>query len=547
MQVAYGLTYGKLPIPMKTGYSFLGWYTEQENGIKIENNTKVELTNNQTLYAHWKEITPVKGSLAELLINKANDNSITDYNSGNKAEMYTFKQEATEQTQALTEYRYIGKSPNNYINFNDEIWRIIGVFTVENENGEQEQRIKIVRNTLMQIAWDKNKTSEWPSSTLSILLNQGDYYQKKGNNSTNGLSELSRAQISKAKWYLGSTELEYNISGEEYYNFERGSKTCLSTGKCNSERSISTFQNVGLMYPSDYVYTYAYGVNEVCYTNVSRCYQSDGNANMGWLYKYGYNQWLITHYAGYSSFAMAIDNDGRVDYGYETSRTSDNFEHPISAFPTVYLKSTVQIKEGDGSKDNPYHLKKPDYYIVGFDSMGGINTINEKEVYIDSPYGDLPVPTKDGYSFLGWYTESERGELITSDTILKETHNHTLYAHWKKLPFNITNDNYYFNLKDNTFTSNNQGKGGTTAKTTITFTESNPDGLTINWSVDSEASYDKLTITYNGTKKVNAVSGTGKSGKFTINNISIGDIITFEYVKDSSADKGTDTATITIS
>lgn len=47
-------TYGDLPIPTRSGYSFLGWYTKKEGGEKIENSTKVTTTNDQILYARWE-------------------------------------------------------------------------------------------------------------------------------------------------------------------------------------------------------------------------------------------------------------------------------------------------------------------------------------------------------------------------------------------------------------------------------------------------------------------------------------------------------------
>ena len=47
-------SYGYLPIPTKDGYKFLGWYSEKENGIKIESTTLYNNTNE--LYAYWGKI-----------------------------------------------------------------------------------------------------------------------------------------------------------------------------------------------------------------------------------------------------------------------------------------------------------------------------------------------------------------------------------------------------------------------------------------------------------------------------------------------------------
>ena len=52
-QITYGDTYGELPIPTKEGHTFIGWYTEETNGTKIESTTKFTLTTDQTIYAHY--------------------------------------------------------------------------------------------------------------------------------------------------------------------------------------------------------------------------------------------------------------------------------------------------------------------------------------------------------------------------------------------------------------------------------------------------------------------------------------------------------------
>lgn len=52
--VTAGKKYGKLPTPSRKGYKFLGWYTQPKKGTKIKSSTKVKISENQTLYAHWK-------------------------------------------------------------------------------------------------------------------------------------------------------------------------------------------------------------------------------------------------------------------------------------------------------------------------------------------------------------------------------------------------------------------------------------------------------------------------------------------------------------
>ena len=52
--VVYGQKYGELPNASRTGYTFTGWFTEENGGIEITNKTTANITaSNHTLYAHW--------------------------------------------------------------------------------------------------------------------------------------------------------------------------------------------------------------------------------------------------------------------------------------------------------------------------------------------------------------------------------------------------------------------------------------------------------------------------------------------------------------
>ncbi|MEZ3486072.1 MAG: leucine-rich repeat protein [Lachnospiraceae bacterium] len=53
--VIYNDKYHKLPTPTRTGYKFLGWYTEKEAGEKIESDTIVSAKASHILYAHWEK------------------------------------------------------------------------------------------------------------------------------------------------------------------------------------------------------------------------------------------------------------------------------------------------------------------------------------------------------------------------------------------------------------------------------------------------------------------------------------------------------------
>ena len=257
---------------------------------------------------------------AELLINKANDASITDYNAGNKGEMYTFTHEATEQTEALTDYRYIGNTPNNYITFNNETWRIIGVI---------EGRIKIIKDeSIGDFAWDSGDTNDWTTSSLQQTLNNGTGSWK--------LSEEASNQVDTVTWYLGGSSTTSGQSAPTYYAFERG--TTVYSG-----RPTSWSGKVGLMYPSDYIYTYAYGVDDTCYNDGNNCHT--GTPSNGWLYNSAY-QWMLSPLSGYSFGVFSVRSTGSVG--------SVDIANTSGVRPVVYLKSDVAISNSKGTIEDPY-------------------------------------------------------------------------------------------------------------------------------------------------------------------------------------------------
>ena len=80
--------------------------------------------------------------------------------------------------------RFIGAAPENYVWFNDELWRIIGVMNnIDNGSGKKEARLKIIRNeSIGEYSWDNKAngtgssegiygSNDWTDSALQIVLN----------------------------------------------------------------------------------------------------------------------------------------------------------------------------------------------------------------------------------------------------------------------------------------------------------------------------------------------------------------------------------------
>ena len=114
-----------------------------------------------------------------------------------------------------------------------------------------------------------------------------------------------------------------------------------------------------------------------------------------------------------------VDSNGRVSgVGEGTTmvyaRATDGSGQVASCEVDVYAPTTP----------TPTPDKK---YTVTFDSQGGSHV--SSQTVKEGTTISLPTPTRDGYKFLGWYTEATGGSKVTSLTVTK---NVTLYAHWEK-------------------------------------------------------------------------------------------------------------------
>ena len=276
--------------------------------------------------------------------------------------------------------RYIGANPNNYVTFNNELWRIIGVFNnIDNGTGTIETRLKIIRNEpIGEYSWDNKPdgtgssinwagSNNWSDSRLMMLLNPGyeepnsPIYEYEGSLYYNGKSGTcytgrdratvscdftdtglksieAKEMIGNAIWNLGRSSTYDDVTASMFYEKERGTKSKW-TGK------------IALMYPSDYGYATSGGSTtnrETClntalynWDNYDDCYNND------WLYKSRTYQWTLTSYSSTVNSVFYVD-DGLVSY--------NNTHHTNGVSPALYLNSNVKISGGEGTEESPYTL-----------------------------------------------------------------------------------------------------------------------------------------------------------------------------------------------
>ena len=90
------------------------------------------------------------------------------------------------------------------------------------------------------------------------------------------------------------------------------------------------------------------------------------------------------------------------------------------------VKNLTTINEGTVTLYANWTANK---HTVTFDAGEGAVSEPTKEVTFDQPYGTLPIPTREGHNFVGWYLGDT---LITENIEVTVDEDHTLTAHWEK-------------------------------------------------------------------------------------------------------------------
>ena len=264
--------------------------------------------------------------------------------------------------------RYYGSDPNNYVRFNNELWRIIGVFG---------NNVKLVRSEkLGYLSWDSSEESinegrgvnEWSTSALKNYLNTMYYggtsitcYKGTSNATTTcptgSLNEESKALIDNHIWNTGAVNWNdvYNSTTSsydtvEFYKAERGSvngKICTSGDWCNDTvtRTTEWTGYIALPYITDYAY--ASSEND-CNTKMvqSPTYKCKNN---NWMQRSTWAWYLSPYAVAAGAFDVwDVNSNGSVSNG--TAANSN------AVAPSIYLKSNVLIDSGNGTSSDPYIL-----------------------------------------------------------------------------------------------------------------------------------------------------------------------------------------------
>ncbi len=323
--------------------------------------------------ASWKGKITLSAEYKEMPTANLSGKKVSIVESGDG--LYAVSHEELEELVAewnKIEYRYAGADPDNYVEFNNEIWRIIGLVNVKTATGV-EQRIKIVRtNGIKEQKSIGNyyfdiSSNIWTTSMLNDLLN--DIYYKSeigtcftseissecdfntGTDLPKGLDETARNMIDKEViWNLGGwTNSE--ITAKQFYEKERGATVngYDTPTEWSNNTDNSHHNGIGLIYPSDYGYAVGGTDRKSCLMKNLYNY-SENNCNISNWLKPSSNLWTLSPYNSYyNSTTFIVNSSGDINFDY----TSSTYE----VYPVVYLTTSTKILDGNGTIDEPYQLQ----------------------------------------------------------------------------------------------------------------------------------------------------------------------------------------------
>ncbi|MBR2259230.1 MAG: BspA family leucine-rich repeat surface protein [Blautia sp.] len=420
----YGTGIGELPSAARKGYFFDGWYTKRIGGIKIDEESIVDQS---TYYAHW---IPISYTLI-LNANGADPEDVTvnlDY-----SEPYTLPKDGY--------YR--------------EGYKLEGWNTRRNGKGYSYAAGDTIQKLSSEDGAVITLYAEWKELGYSILFDSlgGSAIPGRDIQAGHALGTLyspAKDGFTFLGWFTqaegGIQATAYTVPTEDTTYYAHWAKNPTLTFISNGDTP-------------DYVKTVNYNspigqlptASKENYTFIGWFTQNEGGEQVTPSTR------AIHDTSYYAHWGLMLNFDpmgGRIT----EEAASDGM---IAADPTAFLVESMPTVQKDGyTLDGWYsdplngnrvelgdsvdltqgstlyaHWVPAESVTLTYDPNGGslpAGTVNPVEYYVGQEIFNLPVPTKYGCAFTGWFTDAEEGEPIAQGTVITE--DLTLYAHWNNAP-----------------------------------------------------------------------------------------------------------------
>ena len=406
-----------LPTLTKAGYKFDGWYTQKTGGTKVD--TPYMPTSDITLYAHW---TAEKSKLT------VNPNGGT-WDENTNAQDFTQDINTTKEIENPI-------APNGY--------------TVKfDANGGNATQTQLVQSKTFD-KWTLTGAGSFAGTTYTFGDKDGTLTANyKDGNIT--LPSATKSGATFKGWYTAKTDGTKVGDAGTIYNAT--SDVTLYAQWEEQKYTLTIDPNGGTIGGSTDKKTEQGGYNSTTEvetptapTKYKVTLDNDGQTTdimqtttfAGWQVKSGSG--TISN----STYTFGTDN-GEITATYT--------ENPVDL--TTPTKAGYKFdgwytqKTGGTKVDIPYmptsdttlyaHWTAEEYTITFNPGDGATVDTQTKKVTYDQPYGELPTPTKEGSTFIGWFDSNDNK--IESTTTVKTTGDTTLTAKYEVNKYKVTYKN----------------------------------------------------------------------------------------------------------
>lgn len=403
--VIYDKTYGALPTPTRTGYTFKGWFKALDSdgigmGDQVRSSTKVTQATDHTLYAQWEGndydvILDANGGVPlknfRLHVKFGSPYSVTTLEKP-KLEGYKFLGWSLQQSDPLLSYEVkcdtiVAELTDHFLYAQWEPEKYNVTFDFTSGSGSY---------TTIQVTYDAN----YPAFPTVISMPPGatglDGWFLNGVRVPAGASvKTADDHTLVAKWIYASSGVTFIKNGGAF------AEDTLST------KAVVAGEKYGFL-PTPTMNGYSFG---------------------GWWSTLAFDEDDCKLTGHQTVCAKALNPSDDCDCGYDDGLCNDGNK------VCVHEKVTADTLVTNPLAHNIYAKWIPKDYTITFDPAGGILTVPAqatKVVTFNTKYGTtLPQATRDGYDFVEWSTKLSGGTPVVDDVTLMGTYySHTLYAIW---------------------------------------------------------------------------------------------------------------------
>ena len=406
---AIGRLFGDLPVLTRDGYSFVGWFTQEEGkGQKIMDYTLYTFNRNMTVYAFWVEIEPV------------------DYTGYNYFEDF----EDVEDHEFITISGNGGARPDEFIKGSRGVIKNGTGGPISIFNIDENKSLRIFANGSGQ-----RMAEFWLPDTLTAskkLVVEFDFWTSRFNGFSTAEGQIwfmSKDSLALFTMFVlpeasGSTRTQLGVATglkPVYANITNPSSGLMINNDQSFIKASANCSGTLIDLPVSQVSRPA-GLPQV--DNVSVWYHVTVE-----FYPGQYMKFLITnpHYRGELFLPLpegftANSLTAIAMSGLRHSGGDNNWEARIDNLGV----------DVDGEVEEPIYLLNFDLNLD--EPIAGVTKPDSKPVKQDEEVGELPVPLRpDGFVFAGWFLNPEgTGDPVTATTVYTFDHHITLYAQWQE-------------------------------------------------------------------------------------------------------------------